>query len=167
MNQLRELEFLPSDAPLREDVSRLGRAVGEMLREQEGSDFLATVEHLRTTAIALRAGNAAPEPLAHALAGLDTAFAERLTRAFSAYFRAVNIAERVHRIRRRRDYERAGAAPQPDGVHDVLLRLAAAGVNRDELLRWLTRLVIEPVLTAHPTAAVRRKLLDKGQIIEQ
>src|SRR3569832_1105790 len=48
--QLRELEFLPSDAPLREDVSRLGRAVGEMLREQEGSDFLATVEHLRTTA---------------------------------------------------------------------------------------------------------------------
>jgi len=165
VNQQRDIEFLPNDAPLREDVNRLGRIVGEMLAEQEGTDFLATVENLRTSAIALRASNAAPDALAHALAGLEPAFADRLTRAFSTYFRVVNIAERVHRIRRRRDYERAGAAPQPDGLHDVFLRLQAAGVGLAELLAWFERLDVEPVLTAHPTEAVRRSLLEKEQVI--
>jgi phosphoenolpyruvate carboxylase len=165
LNQQRDIEFLPNDAPLREDVNRLGRAVGAMLAEQEGAAFLATVENLRTTAIALRASDAPPATLAQALAGLEPAFAERLTRAFSTYFRVVNIAERVHRIRRRRDYERAGAAPQPDGLHDVLLRLREAGVGFDEIAAWIVRLEIEPVLTAHPTEAVRRTLLEKEQII--
>jgi phosphoenolpyruvate carboxylase len=165
VNQLRDIEFLPNDGPLREDVNRLGRIVGAMLAEQEGSEFFDAVERLRTTAIALRTSNADPAALAGELAGLDPAKAERLTRAFSTYFRVVNVAERVHRIRRRRDYERAGAAPQPDGLHDVLLRLREAGVSLAELTAWLERLDIEPVLTAHPTEAVRRSLLEKEQII--
>jgi len=165
LNQQRDIEFLPNDGPLREDVNRLGRIVGEMLAEQHGDEFLATVERLRTTAIQLRASEAGPEPLAAELAGLAPADADRLTRAFSTYFRVVNIAERVHRIRRRRNYERAGAAPQPDGLHDVFLRLQADGVGLDELGKWFARLDVEPVLTAHPTEAVRRSLLEKEQII--
>ena len=77
----------------------------------------------------------------------------------------VNIAERVHRIRRRRDYQIAGASPQPDGLHDVIERLKSAGVDIDELLRLLPRLDVEPVLTAHPTEASRRSLLEKEQEI--
>jgi phosphoenolpyruvate carboxylase len=165
LNPQREVEFLPNDGPLRDDVNRLGRIVGEMLAEQHGSEFFDTVERLRTTAIELRAANAGPTELSRQLVGLDHGVADRLTRAFSTYFRVVNIAERVHRIRRRRDYERAGAAPQPDGLHDVFLRLQAAGVGIGELGRWLGRLDIEPVLTAHPTEAVRRSLLEKEQII--
>jgi phosphoenolpyruvate carboxylase len=161
----RDLEFAQRDAPLREDVRRLGRTVGEMLAEQHGAQFLADVERLRTTAIELRDSGAPPTRLVHWLAGLAPALADRLTRAFSTYFRVVNIAERVHRIRRRREYERAGAAPQPDGLHDVLQRLREAGVGLDELRAWLSRLDLEPVLTAHPTEAVRRSLLEKEQII--
>jgi phosphoenolpyruvate carboxylase len=161
----RDVEFLPNDGPLREDVNRLGRIVGEMLAEQHGREFFDTVEELRTSAIELRATDAGPAELVYQLAGLEPGMAERLTRAFSTYFRVVNIAERVHRIRRRRDYERAGAAPQPDGLHDVFLRLKAAGVSLAELGEWFERLDIEPVLTAHPTEAVRRSLLEKEQII--
>ena len=164
MNQER-VEFLPNDGPLRDDVNRLGRIVGQMLAEQHGGEFFDTVERLRTTAIELRAANAGPADLARQLGGLDPLLADRLTRAFSTYFRVVNIAERVHRIRRRRDYERAGATPQPDGLHDVFLRLQTDGVDIDELGRWFARLDIEPVLTAHPTEAVRRSLLEKEQII--
>jgi hypothetical protein len=91
--------------------------------------------------------------------------AEALARAFATYFNAVNLAERVHRIRRRRDYQKAGAAPQPGGFEDVFARLAAEGVGREELLALLPRLHIEPVFTAHPTEAVRRALLEKEQDI--
>src|SRR5699024_8300612 len=77
----------------------------------------------------------------------------------------VNTAERVHRIRRRRDYQLAGAAPQPESLAAVLEALKARGVKADELLAWIARLDIEPVFTAHPTEAVRRSLLEKEQAI--
>jgi hypothetical protein len=88
-----------------------------------------------------------------------------LARAFATYFQVVNIAERVHRIRRRRDYQREGAAPQPESLRDVLERLEADGVGAAELIGWLDRLWVEPVFTAHPTEAVRRSLLEKEQAI--
>ncbi|MEO9079412.1 MAG: phosphoenolpyruvate carboxylase, partial [Rhodanobacter sp.] len=91
--------------------------------------------------------------------------AESLARAFATYFQAVNTAERVHRIRRRRDYQRASGAPQPESLLDSLARLKAQGVEAEELLGWLDRVWIEPVFTAHPTEAVRRSLLEKEQAI--
>ena len=80
----RETEFLANDAPLREDVSRLGRIVGEMLAEQHGAEFLAVVERLRTTAISLRASHSDPAELSRALAGLDPLTADQLTRLTAA-----------------------------------------------------------------------------------
>ena len=165
MNDPRSLDFAPVDAPLRDDVRRLGALVGEMLVEQVSPAFLQEVEKVRTTAIARRQGDQPPESLASLLAGLQPQQAESLVRAFSAYFQVVNIAERVHRIRRRRDYQRAGSAPQPDGLHDALLKLKAQGVTLEELAEWLPRIDIEPVFTAHPTEAVRRALLEKEQLM--
>ncbi|MCY7313272.1 MAG: phosphoenolpyruvate carboxylase [Pseudoxanthomonas sp.] len=165
MNDPRSLEFAPPDAPLRDDVRRLGALVGEMLAEQVSPTFLQEVEQVRTTAIARRQGAEPPASLASLLAGLEPDRAESLVRAFSAYFQVVNIAERVHRIRRRRDYQRAGGAPQPDGLHDALLRLKAQGVTLQELAEWLPRIDIEPVFTAHPSEAVRRVLLEKEQLM--
>ncbi len=160
-------EFLPHDGPLREDVHRLGMLVGRMLAEQEGEAFYRRVEDVRTAAIRRRREGQAVDGLAESLAGLDAADAEALARAFSAWFQAVNTAERVHRIRRRRDYQQAGAAPQPESLADVLASLQARGVRVEELLDWLERVDIEPVFTAHPTEAVRRSLLEKEQAIVQ
>src|SRR5437899_2933345 len=161
----RDIEFLPHDAPLREDVRRLGALVGEMLAEQLGAEFLARVESIRTAAIRSRDSVATPEALTTQVAGLDPKFAAQLTRAFATYFQVVNIAERVHRIRRRRAYERAGASPQPDSLRDALEKLKRDGVTLDELVVWLPRFDVEPVFTAHPTEAVRRTLLEKEQTI--
>lgn len=166
MNSPRSLEFAAPDVPLREDVRRLGALVGEMLAEQVSPEFLDEVERVRTAAIARRQIEAPPQSLAGLLAGLDPVHAESLIRAFSAYFQVVNIAERVHRIRRRRDYQRAASAkPQPEGLHDTLHKLKAQGVSVDELAQWLPRIDIEPVFTAHPTEAVRRALLEKEQLM--
>jgi len=165
MQDHREPEFLPHDGPLREDVSRLGAMVGLMLAEQGGPAFFERVEQVRTAAIRRRREGASVDELAGSLAGLDAQHAEPLARAFATYFQAVNTAERVHRIRRRRDYQREGGKPQPESLLDVLGGLKADGVQAEELLGWLEQLWIEPVFTAHPTEAVRRSLLEKEQAI--
>ena len=165
MADARELDTRPQDAPLREDVRNLGALVGAMLAEQLGAAFLDTVEAVRTAAIRRREAGLPADDLAARLAGLAPTQAEALTRAFSTYFHTVNVAERVHRIRRRRAYQRAGARPQPDGLHDVIERLRASGVGADALHALLARMRIEPVFTAHPTEAVRRSLLEKEQVI--
>ena len=165
MEENREAEFLPPDGPLREDVSRLGAMVGRMLAEQGGAAFFERVEQVRVAAIRRRREGASVDELADSLAGLDAGDAQAMARAFATYFQAVNTAERVHRIRRRRDYQREGSAPQPESLLDVLGRLKAEGVGANELLGWLDRLWIEPVFTAHPTEAVRRSLLEKEQAI--
>lgn len=166
MNAPRQLEFAPPDLPLRDDVRRLGALVGDMLAEQVSPAFLEEVERVRTTAIARRQNGGSMESLSALLDGLEPAHAEALVRAFSTYFQVVNIAERVHRIRRRRDYQRADTGkPQPESLHDALLRLKRQDVSPDELRDWLERIDIEPVFTAHPTEAVRRALLEKEQIM--
>jgi Phosphoenolpyruvate carboxylase len=121
MNEQRShIRFATADLPLRDDVRNLGTLVGQMLAEQVSAGFLDEVEQVRTHAIERRESGQPLVQLAQPLAGLAPEHAESLVRAFATYFQVVNIAERVHRIRRRRDYQRAGSArPQPDGLHDA------------------------------------------------
>jgi len=121
--------------------------VGDVLREQCGEDFFQLVERARRAAIA-----GADDELHALIRDLPVADAETLIRAFATYFEVINLAERIHRIRRRRDYLRADAAPQEGSLK------AAGALLRQPLL-------IEPVFTAHPTEATRRTLLEKEQVI--
>ncbi|MDA3913296.1 phosphoenolpyruvate carboxylase, partial [Oleiagrimonas sp.] len=166
-DDLRNIDFPPHDGPLRDDVRQLGALVGRMLAEQGGEAFFDRVEKVRTAAIRRRESGAGISGLAGNLAGLEPHAAEALARAFATYFQMVNVAERVHRIRRRRDYQLAGATAQPESLADVLEALKQRGVGADELMEWIGRLDVEPVFTAHPTEAVRGSLLEKEQAIVQ
>ena len=75
------------------------------------------------------------------------------------------MAEKVHRIRRRRAYLRDENTPQPFGFIDILRRLKAEGASADEVERVIDTICIEPVFTAHPTEVTRRTLLRKQQSI--
>lgn len=166
--RLRErLEFAESDTLLRDDVRRLGAMVGQMLAEQVSPEFLLQVETLRRAAIARREQGETIDELAARLADVPSGDADALVRAFTAYFNVVNLAERVHRIRRRRDYQRKTDAPQPGGFTAVLRRLRDDGVTLDDLRALLSRLRVEPVFTAHPTEAIRRALLLKERTITE
>jgi phosphoenolpyruvate carboxylase len=158
---LRSVESPATDVLLRDDVKQLGTMVGEILAEQEGNEFLAQVERIRVAAIQRRENSRDIQALAHDLSGLDLKLAEQLVRAFALWFQAVNLAERVHRIRRRRDYQKLGTAPQPGGLNAVIQQLRTEGVSLEELTQLLQRLHIEPVFTAHPTEAIPRALLNK------
>lgn len=162
---LREPEFAETDTLLRDDVRRLGTLVGRMLADQGSPALLAEVEAVRRAAIARREADEPVETLAEQLVKVPLADAEALVRAFAAYFGAINVAERVHRIRRQRDYQRIDDTPQPGGLEAVLGQLRDDGVTLDELTALLARMRIEPVFTAHPTEANRRALLAKEREI--
>ena len=154
------MEFAPKDAQLRDDVRTLGALVGEVLREQCGDAFFQLVERVRLAAI-----TSADNELHALLRSLPPRDAQTLVRAFATYFEVVNLAERIHRIRRRRDYLRGAGDPQEGSLEDTVARLAAAGVKPAQTATLLQRLRIEPVFTAHPTEATRRTLLEKEQVI--
>ena len=162
---LRSVHFADTDALLRDDVRRLGAMVGEMLAEQVSPALLEQVETVRRAAIARRENDEPVDALAAELAQVSPTNADALVRAFSAWFGAINLAERVHRIRRRREHQRSDAGPQPGGLEAVLATLHADGVTLDELQALLPRMWVEPVFTAHPTEAVRRALLAKEEVI--
>jgi len=154
--------FAEKDRALREDVHRLGELVGELVREQGGEALFDLVETARKLAIAHREGDdAAYGELKQLLAALAPSTARDFIRAFSTYFQMVNMAEKVHRIRRRRAYLRDANAPQPFGFVDILQRLKAQGVDGDEIERALDGIHIQPVFMAHPTEVTRRTLLRK------
>ncbi|TXH66493.1 MAG: phosphoenolpyruvate carboxylase [Lysobacteraceae bacterium] len=161
------LEFAATDTLLRDDVRRLGAMVGDMLAEQVSSELLTQVESVRRAAIARREQGEEIDEIAARLTAVPPDDAEALVRAFAAYFGVVNLAERIHRIRRRRDYQRNTDAPQPGGLTAVLRALRDEGVGLEELGALLPQLRIEPVFTAHPTEAVRRVLLVKERTIAE
>jgi phosphoenolpyruvate carboxylase len=158
-----EIEFPAKHAALRDDVHMLGALVGDVLRDQGGEELFQLVEGDRRLAIARRSGDAAAAAeLEHRVAGRAPALARDLERAFSTWFHAVNLAEQVHRIRRRRAYFQGDAErPQPGGVGDAIARLKAAGLDLDEVKAMLRTLHIVPVFMSHPTESTRRTILRK------
>ena len=162
----QDITFEEKDQALRDDVRTLGAMVGELIREQNGEELFELVEDARLRSIRRREGNDKPgEELADLVRDLDTATATQLIRSFATYFQMVNTAEKVHRIRRRREYLRDVAIYQPGGLEDSLIKLKASGLDADGLQQLLDSMSIEPVFTAHPTESTRRTMLRKEQHI--
>lgn len=161
-----EIDFPPEHEALREDVGALGSMVGDLLREQRGESLFARVESARATAIDRRIGNAGGEELRRACAFEAPGEALDFVRGFAAWFRMVNLAEQVHRIRRQREWA-ADARPQPESLEAVLDQLRDEGMGFQEFEALLSGLLLEPVLTAHPTEATRRSILEKEQRMAQ
>jgi phosphoenolpyruvate carboxylase len=159
------IQFPAKHAALRDDVHLLGELVGEILREQGGDALFDLVEGDRTLAIRRREADAASaSELEVRVRGRAPAVARELERAFSMWFQGVNLAEKVHRIRRRRAYFASDTGkPQPGGVEDAIAGLHASGMELPELLALLGSLRIEPVFMAHPTESTRRTILRKQQ----
>ena len=159
--------FFPlKDAALRDDVHVLGALVGEVLKDQCGQALFDAVEGDRRAAIGRRQGD--PEKSVQLVVraqGRAPQEALELIRAFTTWFQVVNIAEKVHRVRRRRQYMNDSSTPQPGGLEECFARLKARGLSIGEVLELLGRLSIEPVFTAHPTESTRRTLLRMRQRI--
>ena len=162
----QDITFEDKDAALRADVRILGAMVGDLIREQGGDELFEFVETARRRSIRRREQNELPgEELAQLVEHLEPDLALQVIRGFSTYFQMVNTAEKVHRIRRRREYLREVGHYQPGGFEDTLVKLKASGMTIDKLQALINSLSIEPVFTAHPTEPTRRTILRKEQNI--
>ncbi|HUQ09790.1 MAG TPA: phosphoenolpyruvate carboxylase [Steroidobacteraceae bacterium] len=164
-----DIQFPAKHSALRDDVHVLGVLVGDVLKEQGGDALFDLVEKDRRLSIKRRAGDKeAAAELTMQLRGRAPQVARDLARAFSMWFRAVNLAEKVHRIRRRRQYFlEASERAQPGGVEAALNGLKERGYTLERVLDLLKKIRIEPVFTAHPTESARRTMLRKNQRIAE
>ena len=135
-------------APLRRDVRLLGTLLGAVLVEQEGEWLLELVEQVRRASQKARREGAVAD-VDQSLPAHEQAL---VLRAFGLWFQLANLAEQLHRLRRRRDDARHGRIP-PESLDDAFRRVARG--DRERARSSSIRLV----LTAHPTEATRRTVL--------
>lgn len=148
---------------LRRDVRYLGNILGEVLVHQGGRELLELVEQIREQSKALRA-QFDPELFAELKATISSLSSEQrhqVIRAFAIYFQLVNIAEQNHRIRRKRDYEfLAGEEVQNGSIESAIKVLKDHNIAQEDIEEMLAGISLELVMTAHPTEATRRAVLD-------
>src|SRR5829696_1514865 len=167
------IAFEPKDEPLRRDINLLGRMLGRILIEQEGEELFETEEEIRLLCKRLRFDYdpELDERLRRRIDAMSVEELRRIVRAFSVYFQLVNIAERYHRVRRRRQYESApDNPPQRASVASALARLKSEGLGKEALRSVLEEMSVGLVMTAHPTEAMRRSVRRKhvriGEMLE-
>ena len=154
---------VPSPAPaiatdgLALDTELLSASLIDVLEEQMGRVFASRLQWLFKTAASVRAGeSAAADRLVTYLADVPDESVEPIIRACSLELQLANIAEERERVRRRRQYDATGEV-QRESLLETAEILRRRGVDVAPLA---AQLQIEHVLTAHPTEATRRSVLD-------
>ena len=165
VGRVTRVQSRSAEAPLRANVRLLGEILGTVLAEQEGESVLRLEERIRLLArLGRRGDEGSSRALAETIAGLDVATQAVVLRAFTMYFHLANIAEQHHRIRRRHELESEGATLR-ESLDEAIALLENEGVGEAELREAAAQVSVELVLTAHPTEALPRTILEKHRAI--
>ncbi|WP_273852649.1 phosphoenolpyruvate carboxylase [Guptibacillus spartinae] len=148
---------------LRRDINMLGSLLGDVLVQHGGKELLEMVESIREKTKSLRteADLETSQQLKETIQTLQPPMRKQVIRAFALYFHLVNIAEQNHRIRRRRDYQMLEEEQsQPGSIPHAISLLKKNNVPGELIEDTLSALSLELILTAHPTEATRRSVLE-------
>jgi phosphoenolpyruvate carboxylase len=151
-------------AALSRDIVLLDRLLGTVLEEQDDRTVLEIARQLQAQAESLD-----PHALLEAIPKLqDVRVVQRLLRAYAVLFQLLNTAEQKEIVRvNAQRHAHAGDAPRSESIADAIRTLRDRGMPAEEMRQLISRLDICPTLTAHPTEARRRSVLDKLQTIAQ
>ncbi len=156
------------DETLRKEVRFLTTRLGAMVREQCGEKTFQAVENLRQLSKQIRQ-NPDPRLLCakeREINGLTLSAATNVAHAFSLFFHLVNLCEERQRVRRLQDYERQESGA-PMSLRRVFRELRRQRVAPARVKRLIESMRVEPVLTAHPTEAKRRSVMNHLYLIAQ
>jgi len=158
-----ELRVNDSSLPLRRDVKLLGKMLGEILVNHGGPELLDKVEKIRLMSKTLRThfDEEIYKELKAEITSLDTPMRKQVIRAFSMYFHLINAAEQNHRIRRRRQYQLEDEkVVQPASIESAILKFKEHDLSDEIIQNTLNTLSLELIITAHPTEATKRSILE-------
>ena len=153
--------------PLREDIRLLGGLLGDVIREQEGQEVLDLVEQSRKRAFAVRRQEEDREAFAAIFDGLPTQQALHVIRAFSLFALLANLAEDLHRERRRALHMAAGEPAQDGSLAATFSKLGDAQLSDEQVSDALAGATVVPVITAHPTETRRRTVFQTQSRIKE
>jgi phosphoenolpyruvate carboxylase len=146
--------------PMREDIRLLGAILGDTVREQNGEAVFDLVERARVESFRVRRSEIDRTELARMFDGIDIHQAIPVIRAFSHFALLANVAEDIHRERRRAVHVAAGEPPQDSSLAGTYLKLDSAELDSATVADALTGALVSPVITAHPTETRRRTVFD-------
>jgi phosphoenolpyruvate carboxylase len=153
--------------PMRDDIRLLGTILGDTVREQNGDEVFDLVERARRASFRVRRSEIERAEVAQLFAGIDIHQAIPVIRAFSHFALLANVAEDIHRERRRAIHVGAGDPPQDSSLAATYLKLDAADLDAGTVAEALTGALVSPVITAHPTETRRRTVFDTQHRITQ
>ncbi len=142
--------------PMRADIRLLGTILGDTVREQNGDEVFELVERARVESFRVRRSEIDRAELARMFSGIDIHQAIPVIRAFSHFALLANVAEDIHRERRRAIHVAAGEAPQASSLAATYAKLDRAQLDSATVADALRGAVVAPVITAHPTETRRR-----------
>jgi phosphoenolpyruvate carboxylase len=153
--------------PMREDIRLLGAILGDTVREQHGDEVFNLVERARVESFRVRRSEIQRAELARMFEGIDIHQAIPVIRAFSHFALLANVAEDIHRERRRAIHVASGDPPQDSSLAATYLKLDAADLDAASVAQALTGALVSPVITAHPTETRRRTVFETQHRITQ
>ena len=149
---------------LKAEIKRLVGRLDKIILEQGGKKVFNHLDTVRKLSNRARHfGSETSLQTKHALLSrLDTKEAYKLAHAFSLFFQLVNLCEERARERHLKSKRRAAMS-----LPALFRELKSSGVTEKQLQAVLNELEIEPVLTAHPTEAKRRAVLNQMSRLTQ
>jgi phosphoenolpyruvate carboxylase len=142
--------------PMRADIRMLGAILGDTVREQNGDEVFDLVERARVESFRVRRSEIDRADLSSMFDGIDIHLALPVIRAFSHFALLANVAEDIHRERRRHIHLDAGKPPQDSSLAATYAKLDLAELDSATVADALEGALVSPVITAHPTETRRR-----------
>ncbi len=155
-------EILLTDDHLRAQVKLLGTLLGQVLLQFAGEDVFEAVETLRRGFAELhqQEDQQRRTELMEMIDAMPAEKVELVVRAFSSYFKLVNVAEESFAHRNRRRMLSHGMTLWEGSFDRTLAELKSQDISHSTLQGMINRLHYAPVFTAHPTEARRRAVME-------
>lgn len=137
------------------NIQILGDFLGQTIHDAQGDYILDLIESIRVLSRDSRSGDkAAREQLLDKLANISNDDVLPVARAFSHFLNLTNIAEQHQTVSRHHTNKLLGSR----SLDSLFLRLKSQNIPVEKVIKTVESLLIDLVLTAHPTEVTRRSL---------
>lgn len=151
--------------PLTIRITALTEIIEQLLtsRKQDSLYKLAGELPVKTSRVFQENGSDANEDLIRQVNSLSQQEIVDLLRIYTVFFHLVNSLEQHEIIRINRDRAKSNKPdnPRPESIGDTVHEFREKGYSFNEVFDLFSKLDIQPTITAHPTEARRRSILNK------